>query len=109
MIGSIGVAALGAIYYFGYRQGHNADKYDRLMFNLRDNLALHRLAVLGDTNRLETELRTLICAYSYYYDRDFSNAPVASPYVARDLEEARELVRQARSNAVLKKRYATNQ
>ena len=96
----IGLILLGAGYLVGYTRGHRAASHDQTVFDLRHNLMLYRLAMQGDTNRLDDRLRFSIYAYSDYYDLNFGGLTVTNKYLARDLTEARAIASHERTNVV---------
>ena len=77
------------VYLLGYGRGHSAAVHDQLVFDLRYNLHLYRLAEAGDTNRLQSSLRFLVFSDSDYYDRYFGGETVTNQYFLRDLADAR--------------------
>ena len=114
-----GLILLSAGYLVGYTRGHRAALHDQTVFDLRHNLMLYRLAIQGDTNRLDDRLRFSIYANSDYYDQNFGGLTVTNKYLARDLTEARAIASQERTNVVffsnsaslmqrVKERMATN-
>jgi hypothetical protein len=87
-------------YFIGYGRGHSAAVHDQLVFDLRDNLHLYKLAKSGDTNRLESNLRFLVFSCSDYYDRYFSSEKITNQYFIKDLVDARAIASLERTQVV---------
>lgn len=64
-------------------------------------LNLYKLAEAGDTNKLQKDLRFLVYASSYYYDRNFSNDVVNNQSFLKSLAEARAIANSEQTQTVL--------
>jgi|GEM_PF-6498293 hypothetical protein len=96
----LAIVCLSAGYFIGYGRGHSAAVHDQLVFDLRDNLRLYKLAEAGDTNRLQSNLRFLVFSCSDYYDRYFSGENITNKYFIKDLIDARVIASQERTQVV---------
>ena len=96
----LGAGFLFASYYFGYVRGLFFENKREVASRLHEELFLYKLAEQGETNEIKGRLRFFVFAHYDYYTNNFSENAETNKYILTDLETARVIASQERTQVV---------
>jgi hypothetical protein len=96
----VATTCFGVGYFVGLHRGSNVTTLDRDVYDVRVYSHLLRCIEHGETNLVESGVRSLLVTWCNHYDTHFGSEPVPD-HLLNDLTYARAVVAQDRTNQVV--------